>query len=98
MPAGKLEKDEEIIGAMIREMREETGLALNPASLEYLTKVFVNHGYDFVYHMFRTKFEAEPLVVVSPKEHQAFLWVTPEEALRMNLVDDLGECVKMFNR
>lgn len=97
VPAGKIYQGEESFEAMIRELLEETGLRVKPNQLDYLTKVFVNHGgYDFIYHMFRTKLEAEPPVTISSKEHQAFRWAIPQEALGMDLVDDLGECIKMF--
>jgi hypothetical protein len=34
--------------------------------------------------------------VISPLEHQAFHWATPTEALAMDLVHDLDECIRMF--
>ena len=96
VPAGKMEKGEKLVDAMIREAREETGLTIKPSELEYLEKVFVRYpGYDFVYHMFRMKLEAKHSVVLSSKEHQAFCWVTPKQALKMNLVNDLDACIKM---
>lgn len=96
VPAGKMDKGEEVTKAMIREAREETGIAIEPSELEYLNKVFVRYpDYDFVYHMFRLKLPSKHSVKLSPKEHQDFCWLTPREALKMNLVDDLGACIKL---
>ncbi len=96
VPAGKTEEGEHVAEAMIREVREETGLAIKPPQLEYLEKVFVRYpDYDFIYHMFRTKLEAEHPVVLNPKEHQAFQWTTPREALKMNLVDGTDACITL---
>ena len=97
VPAGKIDAGENELEAMIREAREETGIELVRDKLEYLEKVFVRYpDYDFVYHMFRVKLVGEPSVTLSAKEHQNFCWVTVPEALRMELVHDLDECIKMF--
>lgn len=90
-------RGKEPVGAMVREAREETGLEIKPSELEYLGKVFVRYpDYDFVYHMLRTKLPTKHSVKLSPKEHQDFRWMAPRKSLKMNLVDDLGECIKMF--
>ncbi|MEK7574984.1 MAG: NUDIX hydrolase [Patescibacteria group bacterium] len=96
LPAGKIESGEDTFAAMVREVREETGLHLKASDLTYLQKVFVRYPeHDFVYHVFRAILETEPAVVLSIKEHQAFCFVTPTEALEMNLVDGNNECIKM---
>lgn len=96
VPAGKIDQGEDVVEAMIREAQEETGLALEPSKLEYLEKVFVRYpDYDFIYHMFRTKLAQQPAVTLSLTEHQTFQWVTPAEALQMDLVDDLDKCIEM---
>ena len=96
-PHSKIEIGENECDAMIREAREETGIELVRDKLEYLDKVFVRYpDYDFVYHMFRARLSAEPIVVINPKEHQTFLWTISTDALKMNLVLDLDTCIKMY--
>ncbi|MEK7083085.1 MAG: NUDIX hydrolase [Patescibacteria group bacterium] len=97
VPAGKIDAGESEWEAMIREIQEETGLGVIPMQIEYLKKVFVRYpAYDFVYHMFRIELKSKPEILINPKEHQLFRWVIPREALAMNLVTDLDECIKMF--
>ncbi len=97
VPAGKMDAGETELQAMVREMKEETGLDVQPESLKYYTKLFVRYpDYDFGYTMFSLSVDEAPNIVLSPQEHQDFRWVTPEEALTMPLVDDLDGCIKMF--
>lgn len=95
--AGKVEERETAGDAMVREIKEETGLDVPQNRLEYFTKVYVRHaGYDFVYHIFRTKLDVRPEIKINEHEHKDFQWVLPSDGLQMNLVDDLGECMKLF--
>ncbi len=99
VPAGKIEEGENPAEAILRELREETGIFIPEDQLSFLRIIFVRHsGYDFIYHMYTSELvgdQPEPQVVIDPTAHKAFRWVTPEEALKMNLVDDLDECVKI---
>lgn len=95
--AGKVEENETPGEAMVRELKEETGFAASAEQLEYFTKVYVRHGgYDFVYHMFRLELDHQPEIRTNPREHVAFKWVTPSEALKMNFVEDLDTVIKLF--
>ncbi len=96
LPAGKKESQESIVHAMMRELREETGLEVNERDLTLCDSIFVRHaGKDFEYHMFTLSAAEEPAIALSPTEHQAFQWVTPEESLAMPLVHDQAECTKI---
>ena len=96
-PAGKKEVGENIVDAMAREIKEETGQKLSPTHLEYLTKVYVKYPeYHFVYHMFRAKLDGVSEIILSESEHEAYKWVSPEDALGLELVRDLDRCIKMF--
>jgi len=34
-------------------------------------------------------------VKINFKEHKGFTWVTPQDSLQMNLMDDEGACIKL---
>ena len=97
IPAGKVAKDEDTKQAIVREIREETGIEIDPALFKYYRKIFVSYpDIKFVYHMFQTPLNQLPAVSLDPTSHQAFTWVTPGEALTMNLIMDQDVCFKMF--
>jgi 8-oxo-dGTP diphosphatase len=97
VPAGKIDKSENELEAMLREMREETGHKIIPHALKYLTKVYVRYPeYDFVYHMFKTELDERPKVILSETEHKAYQWISPAKALTLELVRDLDRCIKLF--
>ncbi len=95
LPAGKVDAGETIPQAMQREIKEETGLDIAPENLTYLNTVFVrNNGFDFAYHAFKTLLPTKPDIHLSPTEHQGYVWKTPEEALKLDLIHDLDECIR----
>jgi len=101
VPAGKIDPGEGIEEALLREIREETGFSLRKEDISYFRKLFVSHeegGYDIIYHMFHTSLPERRDVIIKPEEHKRFVWVSPEDALRMHLVEDLGACIKLFYR
>ena len=95
-PSGKLDEDETADAAIIRETKEETGLILDPPRLEHVKKIFVVYpDYQFIYHIFRIKIDSFPTVTISHNEHTEYTWVTPEEALDMDLIQDEDECIRL---
>ncbi len=99
LPAGKMDKDENIHQAMSREVREETGLEIPENDLEYFDSLFVrNEGHDIVYHMFSVSLADKPEIKINDLEHKAFVWVSPSESLQMKLIHDLADCTKLFYR
>lgn len=94
-PAGKLDDGEDIHEAIKRETEEETGILLrNP---KHFKKLFVRFSdYDFVYHIFHEVLDELQDVVLSQGEHKDFIWVDPAEALNMPLMEDEGDCIKLF--
>ena len=99
--AGKVDDDEDLKKAILREGCEEAGLLLYPACLQQLPTLYVKYPeYDFVYHTFHISLDflldEKPDVKLNPVEHKAFLWITAREALGLDLVPDMDACLKMF--
>lgn len=96
VPAGKIDPGEVPLQAMQRELKEETGLSIQPERLTYLNKVFVRYpDYDFVYYMYLIQLESRRRVKIAPKEHKDYIWTSPTHALGMKLVQDLGATIRL---
>lgn len=97
LPAGKKEADETTENAIIREIQEETGLVVHKPQINLQGTLYVRYqDYDFIYYTFHTSFETQPEITLNQTEHRAYKWVTPQEALTMNLITDLDACIKLF--
>lgn len=96
-PAGKVEEGEGLEQAIVREVKEESGITLSKTDLSYFGSVNVRHGnFDFVYHIFSAQLTDQPEIILSAREHQNYTWATPEQALEMNMVEDQDWCVRWF--
>lgn len=96
-PAGKVDHPQTRLEAMTTELYQETGITVDNDSLEYLRRVFVRYSdYDFIYHMFRLTLPTKLPIQLSPSEHSEYKWVTPKEALELNLIEDMDKCIKMY--
>lgn len=97
VPAGKIDEGELPVQAMIREAVEETNLKLLPTQISYITKVYVSYPeYDFVYYMYHVVLTKKHDVVLNMGEHSDFAWVKPDDALNMDLIQDLDVAIKHF--
>ena len=98
LPSGKFDsqKDDSIHAGMVREIKEETGLTYPSLRLVPLSTLYVRFAdYDFIYTMYKLIVNIKPQIVINPNEHDAYLWVTADEALNMKLIEDLDECIKL---
>jgi 8-oxo-dGTP diphosphatase len=78
-PGGKVEPGETPEAALIRELEEELGISVQPASLAPLT--FASHSYES-FHLLMPVFVCrEWQGTPQPREHTALKWVHPQ-ALR----------------
>lgn len=94
-PAGKVDEGESDADAARRELLEETGIAVNPSELQFLSNVYVRYpNVDFVFAMFRVKLAESPTIAIRPDEHNSFCWMTISEALQADLVTGTHECVR----
>ncbi len=72
--AGKMEKRETPLEAVIREVQEESGIELEIDDVLYLGPLFIRLcDLDFIYHMFTSVFKDVPQVRLS-NEHVQFMW------------------------
>ena len=95
VPAWKIDTGENPLQAMQREGREETQIDLSDA--KYFDKLYVRYpDYDFIYHMFHKQFDFQPKVTINRNEHKIKTRKTPLEALKLDLITDLNECIKLF--
>lgn len=97
MVAGKVDEGEDLLGALIREVREEIGLATKPEDYSYFEKYYVRYpGYDYLYHVYHLSLAEKPELTLNTQEHKEYRWVTPEEALKLSLIEDEDTCIKWF--
>jgi len=95
-PSGGVElKDNSPLLAMIREIREETGLEASPEMFKILSIVYIRYPEkDFVYHMFSLALN-EKINVRLSEEHKDYRWVSPRKALSFPLRPDTDSCIKL---
>lgn len=94
---GKIHSPETVIDAVIREVKEETGVVLRAEKIEILGTFYVIYpDIRFIFHVSRYYFDTKPEIQIQPNEHTEFKWVTPREALSMPLIPDEDFCIKHF--
>ncbi|MFI7228379.1 NUDIX hydrolase [Nonomuraea angiospora] len=79
-PGGVLELNEDIVSGLRREVREETGLEVEP---ELLTGVYKNMKRGIIALVFRCRTIGGSLTVTN--ESQAFRWVTADEVRALSV-------------
>ncbi len=98
IPGGKLNKGEPLIEAIIREIFEETGFQLEREKIHHMGKLYIKvPNFDFEYHMiqYQVPIEHPEAVKINFKEHKGFTWVTPKDALKMDLMTDEDICLEI---
>ena len=99
IPGGKVEKNESALNGVLREVREETGIALSPESVKHIQTVYitnrVRNNVSYVYHMYSAPYDGTLAITIEPTEHKGFTWVTLSDALRMELMDDEAPCIEL---
>jgi 8-oxo-dGTP diphosphatase len=94
IPAGKIETAENKEKALLREIKEETGILLKKEQLEYDSTVYIKYPtHDFIYHMYKTELQKQETIILS-KEHLKYKWLAPKEALKLPLIRDEDACIK----
>lgn len=94
VPAGKFEKGETPLDAVLREVFEEVGIALEQEQLNSVGALFVRYPHmDYVYHMFYQELSVKPEIRLS-NEHEDWRWVTAAEAGELPLISGAAEALQ----
>lgn len=96
LPGGKIDGTESEVQTALREMEEESGIVAKENELKHLQSFFVKYDdYDFIYHMFKIILNERPNVLIRNDEHKDYKWIFPQDALEMNLIQDLDKCIEI---
>ena len=94
IPSGKTDFQEDKLDAVLREVREEAGILLHSEQVHYLYYAYVQYPkIDFLWFVYLATLTKKPPVHLSD-EHSEYIWVTPQEALTMDLIEHEDWCIK----
>lgn len=80
LPAGRVEQGETEKDAVIREVYEETKFLVLYEKLEFLQEVVIDFPEKITdFFVYRVNLPLNIEVVLDPREHQAYAWVTGKE-------------------
>ena len=79
IPGGKRENNEDIVDALKREVKEETGLTINEYKIVYVSPIFENHPFFKPFLNIGYLCLVDNSDVVISNEHIDYKWVSVEE-------------------
>lgn len=100
MTGGHVEPGENIIAAMLREAQEETGLVLEGTDIINFGELINSHDFHrpahFIYFAVYCKIVKDGEIILDNRELSAYKWVTPQDALKMELAESYDITVRKF--
>ena len=92
MPGGHIEAGESIVDAVVREMKEETGLTILNPKLCGVKQFPIEHGRYIVFLFYATEFEGE---LISSDEGEVH-WIDKNEISNLDTVEDFEQMLEVM--
>ena len=93
LPGGHVEKDESFVNAVIREMKEETGLTITHPILCGIKQFPIDNGRYIVLLYKTNEFEGN----LTSSEEGRMVWVERDDLHKYNLVNDFFGLLRVFD-